>query len=823
MKSWLGFPILSLAVLLAFGASQVLPQVAYSQSFNPDDPPPDHLPPPPPPPPPPPTNPNPPNDDDEGGGDLNFINIIYGDLNTGGPGDLLHINPGFGQSVTVHLNGMISGEGNFDVAINSSWQRGEVNFNGQNTYSGTTSLHSLRPAYVDYFLVNPQALGTDPRLHVGNYAHVTSRGHDFTLRGLLTHWSSVLELGGSTWTLNMEVDGWRDLYGAVISGTIIKQGEANLNLYGGATFRGANLHVTEGGVVIVSPSTVTPVFDGSANLTLDADTWIDFSHSSESVGRLINAGELMFNGGSLTIMDGGNSSVGGNVSGSGNLLLGGGDELVLNAALDFTGFVGALAGELTFGDQFSTSGPLGLRAEAGPPFELNRARILRVAGLRGAGTILGASGIDLINVGEHFFSGELVASGWLIQQGPGLQDLSGATMTLAGTRVENGVLAIDPSTSFSTPSVQLAGGELRINGTGEIGLDALFVADARLSNQQAIDWTGAITGEGGLIKSGEGRLTLQGSVTYEGDTLVEAGTLASGGNQGLPVQSRYQVATGATLDFNGFDQTVAGLEGAGTVALGGAALIVNHEGSSTFSGDWQGAGTLSLRGDGIWTVTGELHGIELNLESATLAVAGPESLGLGVITFTGGQLALGLGGELSRGAVFATDTRLTLDHAISWSGNSSGVGGLIKSGDGRLTLLGTHTYQGDTLIEAGTLASGANNSFASQSRYHVAAGATLDFDGFDQTIAGLEGMGTVALGGASLIVNHTGASTFSGDWQGAGALSVRGDGIWTVTGDLDGIGLNLESATLSVAGPESLGSGALTFAGGLLSFMVLVY
>ncbi len=53
-------------------------------------------------------------------------------------------------------------------------------------------------------------------------------------------------------------------------------------------------------------------------------------------------------------------------------------------------------------------------------------------------------------------------------------------------------------------------------------------------------------------------------------------------------------------------------------------------------------------------------------------------------------------------------------------------GGLIKTNSGKLTLIGTNTYTGDTLVSEGTLALSANGSVASSATLNIAAGATLD-------------------------------------------------------------------------------------------------
>ncbi|MFK9326089.1 autotransporter-associated beta strand repeat-containing protein, partial [Escherichia coli] len=75
----------------------------------------------------------------------------------------------------------------------------------------------------------------------------------------------------------------------------------------------------------------------------------------------------------------------------------------------------------------------------------------------------------------------------------------------------------------------------------------------------------------------------------------------------------------------------------------------------------------------------------------------------------------------------------------TFSGAISGTGGFTKTGSGLMQLSGTNAYTGATVINAGTLEAGASGAFASASAFTVASGATLDLNGFNQTIGSLAG------------------------------------------------------------------------------------
>jgi autotransporter-associated beta strand protein len=71
------------------------------------------------------------------------------------------------------------------------------------------------------------------------------------------------------------------------------------------------------------------------------------------------------------------------------------------------------------------------------------------------------------------------------------------------------------------------------------------------------------------------------------------------------------------------------------------------------------------------------------------------------------------------------------------SGVISGTGGMTKNGTGTLTLAGSNAYTGSTTVSAGTIKAGSTSSFGSNSAVTVAAGATMDLGGFNNTINSL--------------------------------------------------------------------------------------
>ncbi|MFM1770323.1 MAG: hypothetical protein RJA22_2852 [Verrucomicrobiota bacterium] len=102
--------------------------------------------------------------------------------------------------------------------------------------------------------------------------------------------------------------------------------------------------------------------------------------------------------------------------------------------------------------------------------------------------------------------------------------------------------------------------------------------------------------------------------------------------------------------------------------------------------------------------------------------------------------------------------------------------GLVKAGNGTLTLNGTNTFTQQLMINAGTLAFGPNGSASNAPRFLLATGATLDVS---NVTGGFTLMGNQTLaGGGSVVGNLTAASNAvinPGPLDVPGTLAVAGD------------------------------------------------
>ncbi|MFK4874000.1 autotransporter domain-containing protein [Novosphingobium sp. ZW T3_23] len=175
----------------------------------------------------------------------------------------------------------------------------------------------------------------------------------------------------------------------------------------------------------------------------------------------------------------------------------------------------------------------------------------------------------------------------------------------------------------------------------------------------------------------------------------------------------------------------------------------------------------------------------------------------------GGNVALG-------GKVLTADQ----DSNTSFAGVIAGTGSLTKAGTGTLTLTltGVSTYEGGTVVGAGTLALSGGASIAASTGVTVDGGATFDVSGTTAgaTIRALSGGGNVALGSKVLTVDQVSNTSFAGIVAGTGSLIKAGTGTLTLTSvSTYGGGTLVGAGTLALSGGASLSdSSGVTVNGG---------
>ncbi len=295
----------------------------------------------------------------------------------------------------------------------------------------------------------------------------------------------------------------------------------------------------------------------------------------------------------------------------------------------------------------------------------------------------------------------------------------------------------------------------------------------------------SISGAGGLIKDGDGVMTLSAANTHAGGTTVRGGQLdiSNGGALGTgstafdgagTLRATANITVGNTLSV------AAGAIGAVAASTGQtltwtAANLFTGAGSTLRFGTASDAGTVvfGIVGGGTISTTGTEtvvvdNGVLRMGESfaANSAFAGVGSFGVSAgatLDINGFPTSVanlaGAGTVTNNGAVPATlFVGSTVDTTFSGV-LQDGVSqlGLDKQGAATLTLSGPNSYTGATFVQQGVLAAGAANAFSAASPTFVLAAGQLDLGGFAQTV------NLVDLAGGS-VQN----GTLTGDIQSAG-------------------------------------------------------
>ena len=399
--------------------------------------------------------------------------------------------------------------------------------------------------------------------------------------------------------------------------------------------------------------------------------------------------------------------------------------------------------------------------------------------------------------------------------GTGIADFSaGSNATGAFTVTVNGTVTGVGGITFEEGAVTLGGtGTLTLNNTGTINVTAP---------------TGTISailgGAVGMTKTGTGTLVISSANTYSGATNINAGTLQLGASNLLPNATALTVASGATLDLNGFQDTVGSLAGAGNVTLGafGSSLQVGGDKSSTnFSGVISESGFLQKTGSGTLTLSGVntyTGATNINAGTVQLGAANAISSSSAVNVASGATFSLNsksdtIGSLAGAGSVTLGTATLTAgadDTSTAFSGVISGTGSLAKTGAGNMTLSGTNTYGGVTTISGGTVSVSTDSNLGAAPGSASANELTLNGGTLQTTaIMTLNSNRGIALGasGGTLDVNPATTLSYGGIIAGSGALTKADTGTLLLSGVNTYTGAtNINAGTLQLGATNAISS-----------------
>ena len=289
--------------------------------------------------------------------------------------------------------------------------------------------------------------------------------------------------------------------------------------------------------------------------------------------------------------------------------------------------------------------------------------------------------------------------------------------------------------------------------------------------------SGAITGTGGIIKTGTGFLQLSGANTYSGDTVLEGGNIQTTASNSFSSASLLKfgaTANNRRLQLQGNSQTLGGVDS--TAATGGtlsveaagdnvsnapATLTLNVAAgqSHNFSGIVRNAAGTAT--NSALTLVKDGAGTQVLSGGANVSYSGTTTVNAGVLEFGGTNTV-------------ANNSAITLgsNGTVRFSGGGTrsstiaGSGNLEKTGANTLTLGGANAYTGATTIGGGTLLVATNGSIASSSLATVNSGGLLQVNGTAGAITVNNGGSLGGSGRVGALSLNTGSSLNPGNSPG---------------------------------------------------------
>jgi autotransporter-associated beta strand protein len=629
------------------------------------------------------------------------------------------------------------------------------------------------------------------------------------------------------------------------SGTLAKTGIATLTLSHSNTFSGDTQ--VQGGILKLSSN------GAIAGSTLDYGGYggtLSFGTlTAGTFGGLKGNQDLALANDSLaavTLTVGGNNqstTYSGVLSGPGSLTKTGSGTLTLANANTFSGITTVSAGALALGNSNALQNSV-LNC-AGGTVSVGTLTSAVIGGLSGSQALALTNDNSqpvALTVGNNdtgsAYAGTLTGSGSLTKIGTGTLTLSGTNTFTGYTKIAGGVLYLNNAMALQNSTLDLGnyGGNISfgyltgatfggLQGGQDLTLINMVVNPVALTigkNDVLSTYSGSIygayyglySGVSTITKVGTGTFTITGSLDSHCSTTISSGVFQIG-------------------DGNSNSSSVA------SSFTNNAALIFNTASSQTCTGAVGGTGALTKTGPGALTLsaTNTYSGGTL-INNGTLSVKA--DVGLGAvpspaktnITFSGNgtlQWGAAFSTNVNRQIVIGDGVNATFDvqgYSGSVAGQISGGGSLTKTGSGQLSLTGSNTYSGGTIVAAGALSAPQTASmpgYNTPGKIVVNAGAALGVgmggtgQWTDPDVATLLSNATFNPGSA-FGIDTTNAPTGTFQLESYFFIGAKYIYAGAVTGNLGlaklGSGLLVLNSTQTYAGPTTIYNGSLVPAAG---------
>ena len=729
-----------------------------------------------------------------------------------------------GNAVTQILNGLVVNSGQNQIIVNNLGTTTTLDLRGTNHTAGI--IHN--GGAVDFSILG----GTIGITAAGASALImTHQANDAT--GIIGAWATVN--GGAGFAVNDGSDhivAYDDsAYSNIAArGAVVPNGTAlNVRINSAGTTGPDTLAATTTNINTLSQNTGTDstidLAGGILRVGTSGGILITPSGANLTIGTTGNPGTLTAGGGTdntagqitlnnsstaslLTI----NSVIANNGTGVVSVTIAGTKTTAFANANTYTGATILSGGTLRLDVANALPSQTGVFINSGATLDLNNNAVTVGSisdGTGGGGTI--SLGSATLTVGTSnttaSYSGKITGAGSLVKTGTGTLTLSNTTSNYTGgTTLNSGRLNVNGTAALGAGTLTINGGTIGTTVAGGQQFNNSVVVGGSFSVATNVDSSSAANQNlnfGGPVNLGSSGPTITGvtpggQVTFSnvlsgsnGVTFTTTSAVNSDGSSpyvafiyASPTANTYTGTT--TVKGNAILAMQTGTPFAGVIALQGDADVeengvLEYIGGAKFNDQIADSATVTVNSKGN-TILGGLHfdGLELRGASDTIkALNGAGTVGLGSGTLTVGEG--NFSGVIEDGAFVGT------------SGGS-----LVKNTLGTLILSGANTYTGTTSITQGTLQAGATNTLSSGSVVNISTGATLDMNGFSQSVSSITGTGNITMGAGTLTVGGTNASsTFSGAISGTGGVTKIGTGTLTLSG----------TSTYTYTGPTTVKGG----------------
>jgi outer membrane autotransporter protein len=436
-----------------------------------------------------------------------------------------------------------------------------------------------------------------------------------------------------------------------------------------------------GAVFVASTSTVT--FNNVSSGTTTANTVTGGAGGTANPPSATNGGGGAGAGAAVYMQSGatfsGTGTIANDIAGTGGATVNSAGNVTFTAANTYAGGT-TITGNSTL--NLSGSGSLlsagAVTVNTGSTFNIATASSAETIGdLSGGGAVaLGGQGLTAGTANNTTYSGVMSGTGSFTKAGSGTLTFSGSNTYSGGTTISAGTLQLGANNGAGTGPLAVTGTlnmagfnqtTTSLSGAGTIALGSGVLTAS------AGSFSGAIGGTGGIAKTGAGTLNISNANNaYSGGTTVSGGTLTIAANNAAGT-GPLAVASGATFSQATFNQTVAGLSGAGTVTSTGGMLT--NTGSGTFTGTVTSTATLNQSGTGAQVLDGNETFASTTVSAGTLEVGDINNTSASLtspVTVSSGGTLMGHG---------------------SITGNLTSSGGTVQPGGtiGTLTINGNYT------------------------------------------------------------------------------------------------------------------------------------